>query len=1270
MAHFNIQKKFKKLTSEEQVKTNAELSNEEKSIETIYHSGLFSTEWYFESNPDIAEAQVNPLEHYFFNGEKEGRTPSYLFDPTWYLDCNPDVKSSGMAPLEHYILYGEKEGRKPSIYFDPEFYRIKYNLDEATSPLKHFYDNVQTGQFDPVPEFNSEYYLTINIDIKDAGLDAFKHFILQGYLEGRNPNPEFNVGWYAQEYLENDLSKHAFYHFLSEGKSQGLKTSPQTFASNGQENTSIPSNTSVAINYIDYEAQYHKAGAQFEEFAFGARTHDPDVKLIAYYLPQFHPFTENNEWWGTGFTEWTNVTRARPRFNGHVQPHLPRDLGFYDLRLKETLVKQAEMARAAGLEGFCFYHYWFNGKRLMDGPVNLLLENGDIELPFCLMWTNENWSRRWDGLDQDILIAQDYRDEDDEAFIADIVRHFEDPRYIRIDGKPLFFIYRPGIVPEAKAKFEKWRELLKTNHDTEVIFYMAQAFDDNDPRPYGLDGAIEFPPHKVAAGLPSVAQELGLFDPNFTGHYPSYDAMAENSLSDVEFEYDVIKAVTPMWDNEARKPNRGMGFVGATPQKYQRWLSSVIDYARRNPVQGGHKFVAINAWNEWAEGAYLEPDQYYGSAYLNATYRAAYGIETLEGKYPVVLVGHDAYKHGAQLLTLNIFKTLRQQFGVDARLIILGEGPLVEEYEKIGPTYVCHNDLEKFREYSAQLQQEIGVKRAICNTTVSGKTATILHEQGYEFVSLVHELENLIREYSLEGAVNDISAYAKQVIFAAKAVKDSFVKVAESADDSKLIIHPQGIYQAVSYQEEAYLSIREELGIPDSAKLVVNVGYADLRKGFDIFVNTAKVLVERDPSFHFLWIGDIEGSLKHWLKSDLESELLKGNFHNIPFTNEISRYLSASDVFAMTSREDPFPSVVMEALAIGTPVVGFIGGGGFTELLEEPVNGAAVPMADIQSMANEITAQVVEDNEEKRSLRRKAAAERFSWDDYVFSLLQYLDPNLEKVTVSIPNYNYEKHIGERLRSVFAQHYPVFEVVVLDDRSPDNSIEVINATAEAYQRQIKLIVNEENSGSVFKQWKKGADLARGDYLWIAEADDSAAPEFLSTILSGDTEFDLAYTDSKQIDENNVHLADNYRYYYDADMQACLDKPGVYEGSDIIESCLAIKNQFMNVSSVVFNRQALVSCFDENIHELLEFKVAGDWFVYVKLLSKKTARCKLIPDSLNTHRRHSRSVTHQNLKIQINEIENIQVIANQRIVTKSIIEQQHTYLNNLKNKLKIG
>ncbi len=1231
-------------------------------IEAVFNSGLFDAQWYLESNPDVAEAGINPLEHYYFNGYKEGRTPNYLFDPTWYLNAYTDIAEAGLEPLEHFIRYGEKEGRQPSLYFDTAFYRLSTGLPESESALKHYLDHAKAPVCCPNKIFDNTYYLQTYTDIAEADLDPYKHFIMQGISEGRNPSAGFNTVFYRDTYLAGDASENAFYHYLSEGVLTNNTLAPS--AAIELAGVQAP----VMVQAGSEQAHFLKAGPGFEDFKYGERSKDPEVKAIAYYLPQFHPFKENSEWWGEGFTEWTNVTRGRSRFNGHYQPHLPRDLGYYDLRLKEVMEAQANMARNAGLEGFCFYHYWFNGKRLMEGPANMLLDNQDIELPFCLMWANENWTRTWDGFDNDVLMAQDYLDEDDEAFVADIARHFADDRYITIDGRPLFFIYRPAIIPNAKAKIALWRKMLKEQHNFEPLIYMAQAFDDLDPRTYDLDGAIEFPPHKVAAGLPSKAQELGLTDSEFTGHYPSYDEMVDKSLQDVSFDYDVIKAVTPMWDNEARKPGKGMGFIGSTPQKYENWLKAITQFSKANPIQGKHKFVAINAWNEWAEGAHLEPDQHWGSAYLNATYKALNSVTEVKGKYSLLLVGHDAYKHGAQLLTLNIFKTLKQQFGIDVKVALLDGGPLVTEYEKIGETYVCHGDVAQFEEVVKKLKQDCNLTRAICNTTVSGKIAHVLNKQNVTFISLIHELKNLIKEYGLESAANDIAAHAEKIIFAAKAVQDSFVGVIDSEVTDKLIIHPQGIYQELDRNDSAADELRSRLSLTTDAKVVVNVGYADLRKGFDIFVNAAKVLVAEDPSYHFLWIGDIEPSLKHWLASDLASELLINNFHNIPFTDEISLYLEGANVFAMTSREDPFPSVVMESLALGTPVVGFTGGGGFTELLDIPLNGQIVPMADIKAMAVAVAHEATTNNKEKEEQRITQAVNAFEWSDYVFSLVEYLDPSIKRVSVAVPNYNYENHIEERLRSIFDQAYPVYEINILDDNSPDNSVDVIKNYISKRQRIVNVVVNEENSGSVFKQWKKGADLAKAEYLWIAEADDSADQFFLSKILSGDKNFDLAYVDSVQIDEASKHLADDYRYYYDQAFIQKLDTTSVYAGREFIEDCLAIKNQFMNVSAVLFNTKSIQDCLDDNIDDILTFKVAGDWYIYIQMLSSNTAKVKVLGESLNVHRRHSGSVTHSNYDVQLKEIERIQKNSLEYCQNKSEKEEiQSEYLVQVKKVL---
>ena len=185
-----------------------------------------------------------------------------------------------------------------------------------------------------------------------------------------------------------------------------------------------------------------------------------DKRVIAIHLPQFHPFKENNEWWGKGFTEWTNVTKARPRFRGHYQPHLPSDTGFYDLRLPEARQMQADMAKAYGIYGFCYYHYWFNGKQLMERPVNEIIKTGEPDFPFMLCWANENWARNWDGGFKDILIEQNYSDKDDRAHMEYLCSNvFIDNRYIRIDGKPFFAIYKPELFPNMKRTLEIWRDV-------------------------------------------------------------------------------------------------------------------------------------------------------------------------------------------------------------------------------------------------------------------------------------------------------------------------------------------------------------------------------------------------------------------------------------------------------------------------------------------------------------------------------------------------------------------------------------------------------------------------------------------------------------------------------------------------------------------------------------------------------------------------------------------------------------------------------------------
>ena len=357
------------------------------------------------------------------------------------------------------------------------------------------------------------------------------------------------------------------------------------------------------------------------------------VKLIAFYLPQFHPIPENDEWWGKGFTEWTNVTKAKPNYEGHYQPRLPADLGFYDLRVAEVMEQQAELARRYGIHGFCYHYYWFGGKRLLEMPIERLLETGKPDFPFCLSWANENWTRRWDGREHDILIAQQHSDADNREVICDLIRYFKHPNYIHINGKPLLMIYRVNLFPDIRRTVECWREACRQEGIGEIYLAMVGSFEHGhgagcvDPALYGMEAIVEYPPHDV--GVVPLETPGRLLNPDYTGRTLDYTEVAriyqETGIPD---HITKFRCLIPDWDNTARQQNRPLIMHNAGPEVYQAWLQTIIVQTQKR-YSGDERLVFINAWNEWAEGAYLEPDRKYGFAYLAAT-RAA--LERVAGE--------------------------------------------------------------------------------------------------------------------------------------------------------------------------------------------------------------------------------------------------------------------------------------------------------------------------------------------------------------------------------------------------------------------------------------------------------------------------------------------------------------------------------------------------------------------------------------------------------------------------------------------------------------
>jgi GT2 family glycosyltransferase len=343
-----------------------------------------------------------------------------------------------------------------------------------------------------------------------------------------------------------------------------------------------------------------------------------DVRVLSFYLPQFHPIAQNDLWWGKGFTEWTNVSRALPSFVGHYQPHLPADLGFYDLRQVDVMQAQQDLADRYGLSGFVVYYYNFGGIRMLETPLENLMARPDVNFRFCICWANENWTKHWDGGEKEALLTQLYDEATLSSICDDAVRYAADPRAIMVDGKPLFLLYRPLLLPDVSAFAAMMRQaFVKAGWPNAYLVYvesMEAISAEISPASIGFDACVEFPPQGI--GSPH-AGRLQSLKRDWTGHVYSYEETVLTACSRPDVAYPRLPCVFPSWDNTARQPLRGTSFQGASPELFQQYVSQKTTYLHEQ-FTGGEKLLFINAWNEWAEGAHLEPDRAYGHLWLEA----------------------------------------------------------------------------------------------------------------------------------------------------------------------------------------------------------------------------------------------------------------------------------------------------------------------------------------------------------------------------------------------------------------------------------------------------------------------------------------------------------------------------------------------------------------------------------------------------------------------------------------------------------------------------
>jgi glycosyltransferase involved in cell wall biosynthesis len=779
-----------------------------------------------------------------------------------------------------------------------------------------------------------------------------------------------------------------------------------------------------------------------------------------------------------------------------------------------------------------------------------------------------------------------------------------------------------------KETADRWRSWCRNQGIGELFLAFTQSFETANPSIYGLDAAIEFPPNN--SGAPDISRDVELLDRNFSGVVYDWRIFPRRSRSYSDPKYPLFRGVNSGWDNDARRPGSGAIFYGSSPSGYRKWLENALEDTLHRIREPDERLVFINAWNEWAEGAHLEPDQRYGYAYLQAT-RDALVAARMRWRRRILVVTHDARLHGAQLLALHIAQELYHALGYRVHVLSLGPGPLMDAYSKYGDARMI--DVEKdgykaVKSYANHLKS-LGLTVALVNSTASAGSLPSLKAAGMHVVTLIHELPDLIRRHRLEEYARVAATQADTLVFPANQVEQGFANYGPLARE-RVRIRPQGLYKRNRFGRDkrahARTELRRRLRLSPDAMIILGVGFGDHRKGFDLFVDAGVHVAQANPRTVCVWVGLLDPSLESQALLKIDESGLLEHFVFPGHESETDLFYSGADVYAMTSREDPFPSVILEALDAGLPVVGFRGAGGFSEL-EATGCVRLVTASDVAAFA-EAVAELLRNIPERRAIAEKARAlidREFSFRRYVFDLLSFSPDAPPRISVVVPNYNYLRYLPERIRTIQAQTVPVYEIIILDDCSSDGSQEWLTQELPKLLPDAQVVLNQVNSGSVFEQWRTGVSLTRGDYVWIAEADDLAKSDFLAEVITAfeDRRVVLSYSESEQIDEQGEVLARDYLDYVADISQTKWRHSYIAEGIEEIRTCLAVKNTIPNVSAVVFRRNVLADILEANIQDIKRYRVAGDWLAYVQAL--RSGHLAFCPTPLNRHRRHRSGVT---------------------------------------------
>jgi len=1156
----------------------------------------FDARFYARNNPDVDGDDL--LAHYITRGEAEGRAPSPFFDPGWYRSQLARVPDTCL--LAHYLTVGDAENYQPMVGLDPAF--VRAGAGRRAEPALVIYARAAEARrpIDPNRFFDAAWYAEHNPDVVSAGIDPYWHWVHAGADEGRAPSADFNWFGLRERYHLSGSNAEAFRALMARWRHLG-----------GDWGDGAPADTAPAAERMQEEIRAnHRPSPLYEPHAPPPSAARRACELYAFYLTQYHRVRENDAWWGEGFTEWHNVVRGTPRFSGHYQPRIPSALGFYDLEDPRVMARQVELARQAGLSGFAFYYYHFGDQRLLERPLERFLASPELDAKFFLIWANETWSRRWDGSEAEILLEQRYPDALPGEVAADLVRHAADPRYRRVDGRPLFVIYRVGHLPDPAAWISGFRDACRALGEDPVI-WMAQTFEDLDPRPYGLDGAMEFPPHKHSRELPLAVPERPF------GAHPSlkvwdYDRFVAAALADLAAPspWPLVRTCFPSWDNDSRRQGASSVIHGSTPQLFRQWLEPLVEAAERD---GTDPIVCVNAWNEWGEGAYLEPDRHFGYAYLNTVQAVMHPVAQGEG-LRIVLVGHDAFAAGAQRLLLHLGRTLVADLGAEVRFVLLradaGYDALLPDYRAVAPTILCDP-----RRPIARVAEELaqgGFTAAICNSAASAPALLPLADAGLAVLSLVHELPAMAAALGVAPLLARAAPHIRGFVASTRSVAGVVEDAGVPADRVTLL--PQGQYRRVARVDRAEARAAL-LGDDDGRAIVAGLGYGDRRKGLDLFVAAAGTACAAREPVLFVWQGDWDPGLAAELADQADALVAAGYLRHLPDSPAIEGLLGAADLFCLASREDPLPSAAIEAWSCGLPVAALAGAGGISDLLAEDAT-LGILAAGEDALPDAIRAGLALGRSDARA---EWAAERFDWPAYVRALMR-LAIAPPTVDVAIIGHNHGRFAEGRCASIARQTLPAARVAYLDMASTDGSAAAARHAATRLGFDFRAAPG--NDGRLYQTWAKAAAASEAEFLHLAEGDDWIAPTMLErcvAALRAAPDAAFAFVGIEWVDEEDRVLADHVGYPASVIGEAV--NAGAVDAVTLAHG-LGVRNPVLGVSSVVWRRAVLADLLERHRDELATLDFAFDWLLY-RRAAEAGHGAAFVPQPLCRHRQHARS-----------------------------------------------